>query len=730
MPTIFIIISVILIWTTAYTASDVLGNLQWILYAAGAVALSGIFWFRHEQSAASIRFETERDVFRSEKKAFKEEAEDFKQIKKSFEQEIEKRSLLIQKRENILSQKLITLHEWMEFPRGIDESENNEKDLVVKDFHKQDQAVLELLKEQTDQLFKRIKNNYYQENGLFQKDRLFNDIFTLVDKIARIYNPESENPVLETSIEQLLRSINRTALHILVLMEQLPLDFKTYNLKKTFETVQAGVKAYSVYKNAMPYWDYLRPVYYLGRFTLGASPITIGVGWALGELAKSGAQKISSHIADRYALNLLYDIVFIIGNEAAGIFGGDFRHREANWIYGAELTEMLKHFPSSREILKGGLNEIGQLCLRNEYDRIFLYRCIAANKSAGPENFKPVSFISFEERQSVAKKLEKFWIKLIADKKNCAVPESWKTKFEDRMGVKLCMNTEIFSSSFQEKSTDCLFSLAGFLMSVKKSRGHDLPGLLSETRIITYADEKLRRETIQKLIDEPPMIFDYPDMEPSDPLLDDYIFDLIYLCVRTFPFDGSHKNIVEQVCGYFRYKKIKDVQTHIDKIYCDFITEKLLPESPEKKLKPHDAHAISAFFDAGETLFFIYKNIYIEIPEDQKEKISNIKDMELWLTGTSLRVMLLALPEKKKDDKTESLLIWQAIKKTPEQYDFYAEQIKGRIKSDCRISGGQWVLEQIKNIVPSPFLRLSGHTITRYEKYFKLICQNQDIHLK
>ncbi|QTA81843.1 Uncharacterized protein dnl_41940 [Desulfonema limicola] len=433
----------------------------------------------------------------------------------------------------------------------------------------------------------------------------------------------------------------------------------------------------------------------------------------MGELAKSGAQKISSHLANRYALSLLYDMIFIIGNEAAGIFGGDFRHREANWIYGAELTEMLKHFPSSREILQGGLNEIGQLCLRNEYDRIFLYRCIAANKSAGPENFQPALFISFEERRTVAKKLEKFWTRLIADKNISFVPESWKNDFEDRMGVKLCINTGIFSSLFQEKSSDCLFSLAGFLMSTKKSQSNDLPTLLSETRTLTYIDEDLKRKTIQKLMDQPPMIFDYPDIEPGDPLLDDYISDLIYLYISVYPFDISHKDIIEQACGYFRYKGIKDIQNHIDKMHWDFLSKKLLPQSPEKKLKPHAAHALSAIIDKDEILLFIYKNIDIEI--------SDIKDKELLLAGTSSRILLLALSENKKDEKPENQVIWQALKKESGLYDFKAEQIKSRIKSCCCISGGTWLLDKIKNADPPPVIRLSGHTITRYEKYFKLI---------
>ena len=79
---------------------------------------------------------------------------------------------------------------------------------------------------------------------------------------------------------------------------------------------------------------------------------------------------------------MLHDMVRVIGYEVASIYGGDVRHRDANWIYGVELAELVSRFPLSRDSLSSALKEVGSVQLLNEYDRIFLYRCLAAHRSA------------------------------------------------------------------------------------------------------------------------------------------------------------------------------------------------------------------------------------------------------------------------------------------------------------------------------------------------------------
>ena len=142
-----------------------------------------------------------------------------------------------------------------------------------------------------------------------------------------------------------------------------------------------------MYKSAEPYWPYVNTAMYLGRFALGANPLALGAGGlsAISAAAVRRHRPASDQPAGAGAASASWSGV--IGYEVAGIYGGNFRHRDANWIYAAELTELVSEFPLSRDSLAHALREIGALELRSEYDRIFLYRCLANGKSAGPEPY-------------------------------------------------------------------------------------------------------------------------------------------------------------------------------------------------------------------------------------------------------------------------------------------------------------------------------------------------------
>ncbi|MGD9877004.1 hypothetical protein [Desulfococcus sp.] len=433
-PVAAVVVGVLIIWGVAGYAAEALGPLRWILWLGGVSALAGAFFFKRDLTAEEIRTLDDRLELMDEKSRFES-------AKKAMEADLDRRSQVIRQREADLFQKLMTFHEWMEFPEGLAvESRPAAPDDTSSEHLQKDQAVLTLIRERTEQLFDGIKNKAYIKDGHFEKGRLTLDMAALMESVARIYRPDSENPLLETNIELLLRAVNRIALQMLVVLEQLPLDIKSYNIRNIHDSVQTGLRIYGAYKAANPYWHFFRPVYYLGRYGLGGNPVTLGVTWALGELAKSGAKKLSSHVANRYALGLLHDMVFIVGSEAAGIFGGDFRYREANWVFGAELTEMVRRFPFSEATLLAALNEIGRLRLRSEYDRIFLYRCLAARKSAGPGRVDPRKCLSGAERRAVGDRLAAFFNSHITQY-GSRKARRWQAEAEARLGVGISVKT-------------------------------------------------------------------------------------------------------------------------------------------------------------------------------------------------------------------------------------------------------------------------------------------------
>ncbi len=712
LPILLVCAGVLGVWSAAFAASEALGDLQWIFYVAGLAALAGAWGFGHRVHAGAAQFEADQETLSTREKELKSEQARLADLKKEVEKEIEKRTLVLQKKEAELSRKLMTFQEWMEFPRGIERNEAPFDDISFSRFDRQDREAQDLIRKRTEAIFEKIRLQVYRKDGEIQREAIVRDVLELTESVARIYNPNSKNPLLETSVEQLLRAVNRIALQLLVLLEQFPIDFKSYNIHTIYETVQTGVKAYNLYKTATPYWTFLRPAYYLGRFTLGTNPLVLGAWWAMGELAKGGAKKLSSHLVSRYAMTLLYDTMFIIGGESAGIFGGDFRHRDPNWIYGAELTELIRHHPLNRKILQNGLKEIGDLRLRCEYDRIFLYHCLAAHKSAGPDHFNSRPFLTDLERRTIAERLERFLERHFHGEDDTL--HSWKADTEERLGVKLLSGKPSDTRSLQEKAEDALRSLAGFLLDIKGRGVEDLPELLTRTRMISHLDEGTRRDRILDFMAEPPMIFDYPELEPGDSLLDDYLHDLIELGVQVFPHDRPGEEVIEGAALYFRCKDMTSFRKTIDRMYTDVVEKTLRPDSPEKRIKPEVLRRLLAVLGPEESLRFVYRHPKVEDQEAAETPWYEFGKPDQWLLGTDARVLLM------RTAKTEGggpKLIWEGTAEGEEAIS--AEYSDTRFGGECRLRGGRWLSDAESNKPPETGLVVPGPTLGRQENYFK-----------
>lgn len=691
-------------YVTHFSVSS-METLQWVFYAAGGVSLS---------SAAALLFGKPKTLLpggedHPGEPVFEQEKKEFQRNREAAEAELEKLAADLQKKQQILNQRLMTLQEWLEFPIEFTDPDEKEPPPDVE-FYQKDRQVFELLEHETELLFEKIKKNHYIVDETFQRTRLIQDVLDVVESVAKVYQPESQNPLLETSIEKLLRAVNRTSIQLLVFMEAFPIDIKNYNLRSGYDLVRRGVKAYDVYKAAQPYWTYVRPVYYFGRFTLGANPLTLGIGWAASEMVKTGVQKLSVHFANRYAMGLLHDMVFIVGNEAAGVFGGDYRHRDVYWTYGAELTELVHRFPVSREILMNALNEVNVLLLRSEYDRVFLYRCLAAHKSAQPERFEAKNYLSIDDRKTIAVRLEKFYTRYIHGSEK--VFYTWKRDVEFRLDIKLLLDSPVDKA--MSGGEEAMVSLAAFLMEVKGRRVEALPEILTDTRVFTVIGRDEKPEIIRKIVSEPPMIFEFPDIDPGNPLVDHYLDDLSRLDVRFFPY-AAGEPIVLEAAKYFR-KNLNDLQKDVDRRYTELIRDQLSPESPEKKLKPEVAYIILSILEEDEMPRAVYKNIDVIDPDTRRKLVPSYR--ETWMLITERRMVLVAVNLKIKEKYQTGLLMWSADKND----DLNIELIQKRFKNEIRITGGHWQWDDISRMTVPPLIRVAGErSIKKHTTYFQFI---------
>ena len=429
-PSIFILIGSAVIIVSTYKYANILLDAQWLFYGAGVFCFLGVLTLRNKKSSEALKIE------------YKErQLDERKERLEAYEVQLEQRLNLVTERNQDLLNKLKIYNEWTEFPEMMDNSVQ-EKNMSL--LSERDKEVVIILKKESEYIFNKIIENKYKSDGDLSWNMMVDDIIDLITRIARVYQPDSKFPLLETNIEKLIRATNRISFQIIVLLDQMPLDIKEYNIRKVYDYVDSASHLFQSYKKVEPFLPAAKNSLYAARIAMGSNPVTLAISAIAAELAKEGGKKVGSLIAERYGVGLLHDIISIIGNEVANTFGGDFRHREINWLYGAELTDIFHNFPVSKEILEYSLKEVGSLALRSEYDRIYFYRCLSSKKSAieslseskNSKNNHSLDYLDLDERQEIAKKLEHIFNDFVLDQKIKKI-KIWVSGVEKRLGLKL-----------------------------------------------------------------------------------------------------------------------------------------------------------------------------------------------------------------------------------------------------------------------------------------------------
>ena len=328
----------------------------------GVLPLASIPFLRINENEEAAALDTEKQSFASTQQQFEKERTEFEQQRAGIEDwrdsirtELDQQVGRIEARERSLAEQFAVHQELFEYPNPGQKIAPASESVKLSE---QDRKVLEILQDEAESAYEKIREKGYSKDGKADVIAIREDVLKLITRVARVYSPESENPLLETSFEQVARAAGRVCLHTLVVVEQLPLDVKQYNFNNMYSYIQKAVVAYGRYQKTSPWMTYLSRGVYAGRFLAGANPLALGA-WVLAtEVGKRAGQKAIENFVDRQAIGLLHDLIRVIGFEVANVYGGDFRHRDANWIYGSELSELMGRFPVSRESLRDGLQQV------------------------------------------------------------------------------------------------------------------------------------------------------------------------------------------------------------------------------------------------------------------------------------------------------------------------------------------------------------------------------------
>ena len=299
-----------------------------------------------------------------------------------------------------------------------------------------DRKLIALIEAESQRAFDRVVANRYAAPDGVNTALILADLRSFVEQVARLYRPGTEHPLLETEIELIAKSLSSTALHLLVVVDGLPINLKTYNVAGIYRLIRRGASYYGTYKAFRPYIEHGLNVLQMARLAFGVNPAAVGAAWAAGKLTSYGAKAIGERLLQRQALQLLTDFIRVVGFEAAMVYGGDFRRRDANWLLGAALVNLEISRGDDLSGRDAALARLCSLALRHEFDRIRLVRHLAKHKAIDFDRVRTRIVMTTKERADAAAVLTAHCRKTGVDVADEAFAR-WRVALESLLGVAL-----------------------------------------------------------------------------------------------------------------------------------------------------------------------------------------------------------------------------------------------------------------------------------------------------
>ncbi|MEM8953381.1 MAG: hypothetical protein AAGD22_04435 [Verrucomicrobiota bacterium] len=338
----------------------------------------------------------------------------------------------LEARREEMEKKLMAYGEWMEFP---DFDELHEVNWAVSGRSDQDTRVAELLDAEAERMMKRFSGGGYWEGTTFQTRLLLTELMDFMESVAKVYQPDSEKPFLETNLESMFKAVNRASLQVILLLEEMPIvEAQEWNLRKVSDGVRTASKVYEKYQWARPFLNPVRYLWHGSKLLFVSNPLT-AVGWIAGsEILWQGGAKLGKKAMNAYLLSLVRQTLGIIAWETASIFDATHRFRNPDFVYGVELAHLVSQFPMDRETLRGTLTELGKIPFRSTFDRVFLYRCVAQQVSPKPERFSQADLMEEDVRESIFGQLRGFLDEHVGEATDEEIGK-WEGGVKERLGV-------------------------------------------------------------------------------------------------------------------------------------------------------------------------------------------------------------------------------------------------------------------------------------------------------
>lgn len=317
-----------------------------------------------------------------------------------------------------------------------------------------DSQVRTLLEREMDDLIVKFSSDGYSKDGEIDTRLLFTDLLVFSESIARIYHPDAKQPLLELDLESLLKAVNRATVQILLLMETLPvprplarvMDLRTMSLRTMADWFRRAAAAYKTWAQVERYFgSFFWYLWHGSKFLLIAwNPFAI-IAYVVGaETTTSLLSKFGRNVISAHHLSLMREILGIVAWETASIYDPKHRYRNPDWIYGVELVNLISLVEESPQILREALKDLSSLSIRSSFDRVFLYRCVALNRSPKLATAEDTSILPEELRTEIRDELLTFYRKYFVESTflQPSVFRKWSKELHHRLGLEFSPDQE------------------------------------------------------------------------------------------------------------------------------------------------------------------------------------------------------------------------------------------------------------------------------------------------
>ncbi|MEY3172603.1 MAG: hypothetical protein RLZZ436_516 [Planctomycetota bacterium] len=648
-----------------------------VLLTLAAFLPAAVGWWlprKLSREPADAELESLRARCREQLAEMERESAERQDLQAAVLRDLEARSEDLEAREQRLVSRLVRFQEFFEYP--ADDVHSGRSGAALQSLSEQDRAVRRLLETEAERVYEKIRANAYSVDGQLNLLQIRDEVLDLIRRVALIYRPGSDSPLAEASLEQLARAASRIWLHLLVLVEQLPLPVQQYSISTLYTWIRRSVVGYGVYQKASPWLAMAARGVSAGRLISGANPAVLGAWWLASELGRQGARKWVEQTVDRQAVALLRQVISVVGLEAAGIFGTGFRQRDPAWILGTELVELVAAFPPSGESLRHGLTAVTALPLLSEYDRIYLYRCLAAHRTAGLQLADP-AMLTREQRDEIARILEQFFAARIHGATESAV-RKWREGVESRLDLRLQLDIKhaAVPPANERQRMVAATSLLEFLTDVVHLTGEQLATAWNQLPLAAAipAADRQRLLSEQQIAES---AFAPPDLDPASEITDAFLRDLMACAVAAPEPSDAIEQLAVETAWYFR-RTSGDARKWLDEAWRNRV--RWICQHPEIADRMPMGIARVAFAErrSQERLAFFYGHLLKVAGEERRELPGAVLLGLQQPDGSGRRAVVLGA------GANEPAVLWTA------SAPLIVERVKGVFVDDLRLIGGLW----------------------------------------